>query len=216
MMLLTLLPTNSHKQHSRLKLRLRLSTTAIFICLCLALASQSKLFADEQLPPDDEFKASLKQAIEQADSFVDKFDAEVWLKDMNQRLKGRARHIPKQERLALLSLVHKYASLNKLNPQLVLSLIQVESNFDRFAVSKAGAKGLMQVMPFWVKEIGRPDDNLFDIETNIKYGCAILSIYMRREQQNVIKALARYHGSYPKDYYSMRVVRAWQSRWQYY
>ena len=71
-------------------------------------------------------------------------------------------------------------------------------------------------MPFWIKAIGREQDNLFDIATNLRYGCAILAIYMKREKDEIIPALARYHGSYPKDYYSQRVVKAWQGGWQYF
>ncbi len=170
----------------------------------------------EQLMPDDDFKQQFRHAIENADQFEDRFAAQVWLTDMNYRLSQRAAHIPKNERLELLALVHKEASRNQLNPQMVLSLIQVESNFDRFALSSAGARGLMQVMPFWIDIIGRKQDNLFDIATNLRYGCAILKIYMKREKQEVITALARYHGSYPRDYYSRKVIKAWQNRWLYY
>jgi soluble lytic murein transglycosylase-like protein len=164
---------------------------------------------------DEAFRDQLRQAIESADTFVDKFDAEVWLKDMSGRLSERASHIPRSERLDILTLVHREASRNNLSPQLVLAVIQVESNFDRFAISRAGAQGLMQVMPFWKNEIGHSDDNLFDPATNLRYGTAILRIYMERENQNIRTALARYHGSYPKDYYANRVVKAWQSRWLY-
>ena len=73
----------------------------------------------------------------------------------------------------------------------------------------------MQVMPFWKDEIGHSDDNLFEVATNLRYGTAILRIYMEREKQNIRTALARYHGSYPKDYYANRVVKAWQGRWLY-
>ena len=164
---------------------------------------------------DEEFRNQLKQAIESADSFVDKFAAEVWLEDMSSRLADRAKHIPAPERIQILTLVHAEASRNNISPQMVLALIQVESDFDRFAISKVGAQGLMQIMPFWKDAIGHEDDNLFDPATNIKYGCAILKIYLKREEQNVRTALARYHGSYPKDYYPRRVIKAWQERWLY-
>ena len=134
---------------------------------------------------------------------------------MSNRLKRRAQHIPARERISILSLVHAEASRNNISPQLVLALIQVESNFDRFAISKVGAQGLMQIMPFWKDAIGHEDDNLFDPATNVKYGCAILKIYLKREQDNVRTALARYHGSYPKDYYARRVIKAWQEGWLY-
>jgi soluble lytic murein transglycosylase-like protein len=181
----------------------------LLTCLCSTVQAQQQL-------PDEKFKQQLRQAITDADQFVDRFAAEVWLKDMSYRLAQRAPHIPENERLELLALVHKEATRNKLNPQMVLSLIQVESNFDRFALSKVGARGLMQIMPFWIKAIGREKDNLFDIATNLRYGTAILAIYMKREKDDIIPALARYHGSYPKDYYSQRVVKAWQGGWQYF
>lgn len=175
----------------------------------------------QQQIPDADVKQQFRQAIADADQFEDKFAAQVWLTDMSYRLSKRAPHIPEKERLELLALVHKEATRNKLNPQMVLSLIQIESNFDRFALSKVGARGLMQIMPFWLDVIGektrgKKEDNLFDIATNLRYGCAILSIYMKREKKEIIPALARYHGSYPRDYYSQKVVKAWQNRWQYY
>ena len=185
------------------------SLIAILFMLCLSVAAEQQI-------PDDDFKQQLRQAISEADQFEDKFAAQVWLTDMSYRLSKRAPHIPEDERLELLALVHKEASRSKLNPQMVLSLIQVESNFDRFALSKVGARGLMQIMPFWIEEIGREQDNLFDIATNLRYGCAILGIYLKRENKDLILALARYHGSYPRDYYSQRIIKAWQSRWLYY
>ncbi len=182
--------------------------------LAQSVLEQSK--EPQQEIPDEQFKQQLKEAIADANQFQDRFAAEVWLKDMSYRLEKRAPHIPENERLELLALVHKEATRNNLNPQMVLGLIQTESNFDRFALSKVGARGLMQIMPFWIDAIGRKNDNLFNIETNLKYGCAILAIYMKRERQEIITALARYHGSYPRDYYSQRVVKAWQSNWLYY
>ena len=170
----------------------------------------------QQQEPDEDFKQQLRKAISDADQFEDKYAAQVWLTDMSTRLAERAPHIPESERLNLLALVHKEATRNNLNPQVVLSLIQIESSFDHYALSKVGARGLMQVMPFWIDVIGEKQDNLFDIATNLRYGCAILAIYMKREKNEITTALARYHGSYPKDYYSRKVVKAWQSNWLYY
>ena len=98
----------------------------------------------------------------------------------------------------------------------VITAYQIESNFDHYALSKVGARGLMQVMPFWIEAIGKENDNLFDIATNLRYGCAILAIYLKREKKQIVTALARYHGSYPRDYYSRKVIKAWQSHWLYY
>ncbi|MEE4243821.1 MAG: lytic transglycosylase domain-containing protein, partial [Kangiellaceae bacterium] len=167
-----------------------------------------------QTLPDDKFRQELKQLIRQEHSFSDRFEAEVWLKDMSTRLAKRAPRVPEKERFSLLSLTHKHAKAFNLNPQLVLALIEVESNFDRFAISNAGAIGLMQIMPFWKEVIGSPKDNLLDIETNIKYGCAILSLYIKREKKDITKALSRYNGSYGRMKYPMKVYTALRQRWR--
>ena len=90
----------------------------------------------------------------------------------------------------------------------------MESNFDRFAISSAGARGLMQVMPFWKDIIGHENDNLMLIETNLKYGCAILSLYKKKENKDMTRALARYNGSRGKSWYPMRVYKAYRKRWR--
>jgi len=118
------------------------------------------------------------------------------------------------ERLDLLTEVHQQASRLDLAPELVLSVIEVESHFDRYAVSKAGAQGLMQVMPFWKDEIGRVDDNLTHTATNLRYGCHILRFYLDRENQNLTRALAAYNGSSGSMRYPNKVRTAWQNRWR--
>jgi len=95
-----------------------------------------------------------------------------------------------------------------------LSVIEVESHFNRFAISRVGAQGMMQVMPFWKDEIGRPDDNLTINDTNFEYGCRILQFYLQREKGHLHKALARYNGSVGRRIYSDKVYRAWQSHWR--
>ncbi len=161
--------------------------------------------------PDDEMRQQLLEAINSSDSFQDRFDAEVWLTDMSTRLGRRVEQ--REEALQILRLVHYEAQRAKLPPELVLALISVESNFDRFAISSAGAQGLMQIMPFWLDEIGRPDDNLFDIATNLRFGCTILNIYLKRERGNMHKALARYNGSVGKHWYPQRVYKALRTTW---
>jgi soluble lytic murein transglycosylase-like protein len=96
----------------------------------------------------------------------------------------------------------------------VLSLIEVESHFDRFAISRVGAQGMMQVMPFWKNEIGRPDDNLTLNKTNFAYGCRILQFYLQREKGDLHKGLARYNGSVGRRVYSDKVYRAWRDHWR--
>jgi soluble lytic murein transglycosylase-like protein len=166
-------------------------------------------------PDNDQERAELrdflKAAIEEADSFSDRFDAEVWLLDMSTRLTP---FLPEpSERLALLRMVHAEAKRADLKPDLVLALIQIESRFDRFAVSRVGAQGLMQVMPFWKHEIGHPDDNLTDIRTNLRYGCQILRFYLRKEKGDLSGALARYIGSYGQQRYPGKVLGAWRDYW---
>ena len=169
--------------------------------------SVPKKIADSQT----ELRKFLKSTITKADSFEDRFDAEVWLVDMSGRLTPFIKD-PRQ-RLELLRAVHREASKADLKPDLVLALIEIESRFDNYAISSAGAQGLMQVMPFWKKEIGRPDDNLTDINTNLSYGCRILQFYLQKEKGNWMHALARYNGSYGKYWYPERVMDAWRKRW---
>ena len=154
---------------------------------------------------------TLIKAIESSDSFKDRFDAEVWLTDMSQRLEPRVKD-PK-ERLTILKTVHYEAQRAELDPELVLAVIDVESRYDRFAISSAGAQGLMQIMPFWLNEIGHPDDNLFVISTNIRLGCTILKYYLNMEKGNLSRALARYNGSLGKFWYPKLVFNALSSRW---
>lgn len=156
--------------------------------------------------PDPELRSKLREAVNAADSFDDRFDAEVWLVDMSGRTE---RWLDNHDRrLRILRLVHREASRRGLSPEVVLAVIQVESGFDRFAISPVGAQGLMQVMPFWKKEIGRPEDNLTKVETNLVYGTTILAHYLEKEDGNLAKALARYNGSVGKVWYPERVFDA--------
>ena len=175
--------------------------------LCTASLAQ----AGTQARPDDAMRAALRKTIAESSSFKDRFEAEVWLLDMSRRLQPR---IPDPEtRLQLLKLVHLEATRAELPPELVLALIEVESNFDRYAISHAGARGLMQVMPFWIDEIGQAGDNLFQMRTNLRFGCAILRAYLNRENGNLQRALARYNGSVGKHWYPDRVFKALARRW---
>jgi len=163
---------------------------------------------------DPELRRVLREAVESADSFTDRFDAEVWLTDMSARL---APQVPDEtERMLILRLVHQYATQFDLPPELVLAVIDIESNFDRYAISHAGALGLMQVMPFWREEIGRPEDNLHDIQTNLLYGCRILAYYLEMERGDRRKALARYNGSRGQRWYPDRVFSRLSAKWYQY
>jgi len=161
--------------------------------------------------PDSEMRELLLESISASDSFSDRFEAEVWLSDMSNRLKRKVKD--PEERFLILKTAHYEATRADLPPELVLALIDIESNFDRFAISHAGARGLMQVMPFWLDEIGRPGDDLFDIHTNLRFGCTILKLYLERERGNRTKALARYNGSVGKVWYPQRVYKALGKRW---
>lgn len=160
---------------------------------------------------DIELRLLLQQAITDSDSFADKFDAEVWLLDMSNRLKKKISQ--PEKRLKLLRQIHQEASRANLHPELVLAVIDVESNFDRFAISKAGAQGLMQVMPFWLKEIGQPRDSLFNVRTNLRMGCTILKYYLKKEKGDLTRALARYNGSLGRYKYPNKVFKRLNERW---
>jgi soluble lytic murein transglycosylase-like protein len=168
--------------------------------------------ASEPQNVDPLLRNRLAAAMADAHDSLDRFDAEVWLRVSDQRL---ARYLPSQaERLRLLQLVYRESSLRALDPDLVLAVIQIESAFDRYAISRVGAQGLMQVMPFWRLEIGRPQDNLTQVETNIRYGTVILAHYLDTSEGDLVDALARYNGSRGRLRYPDKVIKAWRTRWR--
>ena len=160
--------------------------------------------------PDAELIGKLKDAVADT-AFEDPYDAEVWLTLMSGRM-ARWNDDP-AERLQILTAVHREAARVDIPPEMILSVMHVESLFKRFAVSSAGAQGLMQIMPFWKKEIGQPDANLFDVDTNIRFGCTILRHYFDRHGGNWTRALAKYNGSLGKTWYPERVMTAWDRWW---
>lgn len=185
------------------------STRATFGAALLLLALTAHAVEDDERAA---LRSFLENTITASESFEDRYAAEVWLVDMGARL---APLVPDAEhRLELLRQVHAAATRSELPPELVLAVIEVESHFDRFAVSRAGAQGLMQVMPFWRNEIGRPGDNLTDNATNLAYGCRILQFYLQREQGHLVHALAAYNGSSGSRVYSDRVKSAYNRRWR--
>lgn len=153
----------------------------------------------------------LKEAIESDSGFEDRFDAQVWLLDMSRRLKKFV--ADPEVRIPLLKQVHYEAKRVGIEPELVLAVIEVESRFDEFAISVSGARGLMQVMPFWLNEIGISDDNLFKIRTNLRMGCIILRYYIDMEPNDLGRALARYNGSLGKSVYPNKVISALHQHW---
>lgn len=142
----------------------------------------------------------------------DKYDAEVWLERSLQAMQRFK--VDKQDALEILKAVYVESQQNQLPPDLVLAVMEIESHFKRFAVSRVGAQGLMQVMPFWKDEIGRPHENLTNIKTNVRYGCKILAYYLEVADQNWSEALARYNGSYGRNVYSEKVLTVWGERWR--
>jgi len=139
-------------------------------------------------------------------------EAQAWLSAMSARL---AKRIPDaQTRVEFLTTVQYEAKRAGLDPQMVLGLIEVESRFRKYAVSRAGARGYMQVMPFWIDLIGQADHDLFKLRTNLRYGCVILRHYLDAERGDIYRALSRYNGSLGDGGdYAVKVLRSWQSRW---
>ncbi len=183
--------------------------------LLLSILFCQQSFGDQSVKQgfevDDTLRTLLKSAVAESDSFIDRFDAEVWLMS---KTKPISRFVKDTEKgLDLLRLIHRHAKQADLPPEIVLAVIEIESGFDRFALSHAGAQGMMQVMPFWKHEIGRPEDNLINLETNLKYGCTILKHYLEKSEGRLAEALARYNGSYGSYRYSEKVMDAWQEHW---
>ena len=178
----------------------------------LATAAAAWLWGAPAPAADPALRLALKQAVEDTASFSSADQARAWLARMSRRLRHK---IPDPfYRLELLRLVHDEARRAGLEPELVLALIEVESGFDRFAISPRGARGLMQVMPFWKKEIGHPRDNLFHPATNLRYGCTILKYYLDRTGGDLTRALARYNGSAGRSAYPRLVYAALNRRWR--
>ena len=145
--------------------------------------------------------------------FASETEGKLWLTEMSSRLRKR---IPDQAmREDFLRTVDYEATRAGLDPQLVLGLIQVESGFRKYAVSSVGARGFMQVMPFWVRSIGAKDHNLFHLRLNLRYGCTILRHYIDIERGNLYRALGRYNGSLGQPQYPNLVLGAWRKYWSY-
>ncbi|VAW54013.1 FIG016425: Soluble lytic murein transglycosylase and related regulatory proteins (some contain LysM/invasin domains) [hydrothermal vent metagenome] len=180
------------------------------LALIFNIITCSLAFAENQTV-DPKLRQLLTEAINSSDSFDDRFHAEVWLLDMSNRLQRYVKD--EKTRLFMLKQIHLEATRAKLQPELVLALIEVESHFDSYAISKSGAQGMMQVMPFWLNEIGHPSDNLIKIKTNLRMGCTILKYYMDMENNDLHKALARYNGSRGSKVYSNKVLLALRNHW---
>src|ERR1700689_130141 len=187
------------------------SACALLLSRCCALLGRAH--AGLQRGPG--VKALLQKIIGRSDCIADKYESEVWYKAMEPRL---ARLVPSHEaRVEILDHVYCEAKRDptlQLPPDLVLALIEVESRFDRWAVSPAGAVGLMQVMPFWPHELG-VQNQLVRVAPNIRMGCEILRYYLRAENRNWTRALARYNGSVGRNTYPALVMQRWQRVWRF-
>jgi len=185
------------------------------IALVLLIACSGSIIAAQQpdASADPALLEKLAHTLASDHQNTDRFDAQVWLMASEQRL---GRYISDHtERLKLLQFVYREAQQNDLDPDLVLAVMQVESHFNRYAISKVGAQGLMQIMPFWRVELGRPQDNLTHVETNVIYGTTILAHYLEVSRGDLVDALARYNGSRGRLDYPELVVTAWRKVWRH-
>jgi soluble lytic murein transglycosylase-like protein len=186
-------------------------------CFALAVAGHAWAGAQKYEPLAASVQAALHAAIADRAApephFPSLEEKINWLTEMSRRMEKR---IPdRQGRLEFLKTVYYEAQRAGLDPQLVLGLIQVESGFRKYAVSTAGARGYMQVMPFWVKLIGTKDSNLFHLRTNLRFGCTILRHYLDIEKGDLYRALGRYNGSLGAPEYPNMVRGAWEKHWHW-
>ncbi len=176
-------------------------------------------FAGSQLeePLSNSVKALMQRSISDKAAprltFATPGEGDVWLADMSQRLKKRISDQGYRE--DFLRTVHYEATRAGLDPQMVLGLIQVESGFKKYALSSVGARGFMQVMPFWVRSIGNKEHNLFHLRLNLRYGCTILRHYIDIERGDLYRALGRYNGSLGRPQYPNLILGAWRKNWDY-
>ena len=195
-----------------LKRRQLLAASALVLVPPWAVAGAQR---EETL--SDDVASVMRQAVNNVNPprlvFASAAEGQRWLNEMSLRL---ARFVADEYgRKRLLTNIHYESARAGLDTQLILGLIEVESAFRQYAISAVGARGLMQVMPFWQRHIGTPEHNLFDVRTNLRYGCTILRHYRNLERGNMTRALARYNGSLGRSTYSDAVIGAWQRRWQW-
>jgi soluble lytic murein transglycosylase-like protein len=187
------------------------------ILICCLFAANTWAGAQREEGLSASVQASLQRAVADVAAprlvFDNEIEAQRWIGDMSTRLQKR---MPDADmRRLFLTSVHYEATRAGLDPQLVLGLIQVESGFRKYAISSSGARGFMQVMPFWVRSIGTDEHNLFQMRTNLRYGCTILRHYLDIERGNLFRALGRYNGSLGRAEYPNLVLAAWKNHWYY-
>ncbi len=194
---------------------LSLVPCSLLLAVGVLFASNAFAGAQSAAPLSASVRAVLQRSVsDQAapkPAFATQYEADSWLNEMSRRLEKR---LPdKNYRTDFLSTVHYEATRAGLDPQLVLGLIEVESGFKKYAVSSAGARGYMQVMPFWVREIGTNEQDLFHLRINLRYGCTILRHYLDIEKGDLFRALGRYNGSLGRPEYPNMVRAAWHGHW---
>lgn len=189
----------------------------IGLILLISAASICQAGNQREEPLSNSVRAMMQKSVSDLASpklvFGSEIEGQAWMDEMSERLKKR---LPNQTyREEFLRSVHYEATRAGLDPQMVLGLIHVESGFKKYAVSSVGARGYMQVMPFWVKSIGTSDQNLFNMRLNLRYGCTILRHYIDIEKGDLYRALGRYNGSLGKPQYPNLVLGAWRKSWDY-
>lgn len=196
--------------------KLKHSIPLAMIWLAVCCAGPVLAGAQKYEPLSASVQASLSKAVSDhaaETALLESRTAKAWLAEMSRRL---ARKLPDQDyREDLLGTVYYEASRAGLEPDMVMGLIEVESAFRKYAVSSAGARGFMQVMPFWSELIGTPEHNLFHLRTNLRYGCTILRHYLDIERGDLFRALGRYNGSLGRPEYPNLVLAAWKNHWDY-
>lgn len=196
---------------------LKILRISLLVLLGASVPNMSFAGSQREEPLSNSVKALMQRSVSDRAAptltFATEEEGRAWLNEMSQRLQKR---MPDQQyREDFLRTVHYEASRAGLDPQMVLGLIQVESGFKKYAVSSVGARGFMQVMPFWVRSIGANDHNLFLLRTNLRYGCTILRHYVDIERGDLYRALGRYNGSLGKPQYPNLVLGAWRKHWDY-
>jgi len=195
--------------------------TIRFLLLIALVLSSSYSFAGNQMREElsPEVSAGLHTSIINPIKphlvFANNKQATLWLNDMSNRLKKWISDDFLRTRY--LTIIQYEATRAGLDPQIVLSIITIEGKFDKYAIGSSGERGMMQVMPFWLEQIGSQDQDLFDVQTNIRYGCTILRYYLQRENGNLTRALARYNGALKLANYAGypdRVYSAYNSYWK--
>jgi soluble lytic murein transglycosylase-like protein len=191
----------------------------VVLSLWLAACGAALTGAQVEEPLANSVRSALAAAVSDSappragfDSIEERLAYLRWLGLVSERLKGRkSEHATRVEFLEALWYESRRAGLE---PELVLGVVQVESAFRKYAVSRAGAIGYMQVMPFWARLIGDGDaSRLFHLQTNLRFGCVILRHYLDMERGDLFLALGRYNGSRGRAEYPMAVFAA-RKRWE--